>query len=362
MPTSSINWIYFGNFPQIDTDETNYTNEDPGAVNTTVSYTGLQLVTVTGDDADNSGIITSDDAGQTAETFTYDLGAGPVTATYDAESLVNVVVTQLNGTQTTSVVTLYQMTNGDTFLFDSNNFDFLKIASIQILGQVSDNYNGTQAPLTVDPPIDNARFVCFAAGTLIATPGGDRPVETLRPGDPVLTHDRGAQPLAWTGRRRLSPADLGANPALCPVRVAAGALGNGLPRRDLTVSPHHRMLVTGPAVQRLFSHPDILVPAKTLVGLPGITRLPPAGGADYVHILFDRHAIVLSEGAPTESLYPGSEALTMVGPEGRSQILTLFPGLVQAPWPFARPVAPPRDARRLARHLAPARRAEPVPA
>jgi hypothetical protein len=42
--------------------------------------------------------------------------------------------------------------------------------------------------------------ICFVTGTRIATPGGARPVETLAPGDLVMTRDHGAQPLLWTGR------------------------------------------------------------------------------------------------------------------------------------------------------------------
>lgn len=65
----------------------------------------------------------------------------------------------------------------------------------------------------------SAGFFCFAAGTLIATPGGDRPVEGLLPGDSVTTLDHGPQPLRWIGARRV--AGLGAD---APVWFAAGHL------------------------------------------------------------------------------------------------------------------------------------------
>ncbi len=42
---------------------------------------------------------------------------------------------------------------------------------------------------------------CFVAGTLIRTPDGDVPIESLRPGDLVLTLDDGPQPLRWVGSR-----------------------------------------------------------------------------------------------------------------------------------------------------------------
>jgi hypothetical protein len=42
---------------------------------------------------------------------------------------------------------------------------------------------------------------CFVAGTLIATPEGEKLVETLQPGDLVLTHDDGPQPIRWVGHQ-----------------------------------------------------------------------------------------------------------------------------------------------------------------
>ena len=43
--------------------------------------------------------------------------------------------------------------------------------------------------------------LCFAAGTLIATPEGMVPVETLMAGDQVITRDNGVQRLVWAGGR-----------------------------------------------------------------------------------------------------------------------------------------------------------------
>ncbi|HRO15212.1 MAG TPA: Hint domain-containing protein [Paracoccus sp. (in: a-proteobacteria)] len=47
----------------------------------------------------------------------------------------------------------------------------------------------------------------------------------------------------------------------------------------------------------------------------------------YHHILFDRHEVVLSEGAATETLFTGEQALKGVGEAARAEILTLFPEL-----------------------------------
>ncbi|KIC19549.1 LamG-like jellyroll fold domain-containing protein [Leisingera sp. ANG-DT] len=67
---------------------------------------------------------------------------------------------------------------------------------------------------------ENTGVVCFTAGTAIRTPQGDKPIETLRPGDLVCTLDNGPQPICWIGTRRLTRAELA---ALFPQRFRPGA-------------------------------------------------------------------------------------------------------------------------------------------
>ena len=177
---------------------------------------------------------------------------------------------------------------------------------------------------------------CFTPGTRIATPQGLRLAEDLRPGDLVLTEDHGPQPLIWVGARDLSAADLHRMPELCPVRIAAGALGLGLPQRDLIVSPQHRMLMDGPRAEVLFGEAEVLVAATHLVGLPGITRLP-AQAVTYLHLMCADHEILAAEGCLTESFQPATRMVAGMGTAQRDEILTLFPELAQgAGMPAAR--------------------------
>lgn len=152
---------------------------------------------------------------------------------------------------------------------------------------------------------------CFTPGTLIDTPTGPRPVETLRPGDLVRTLDRGARPLRLVLETALAPARLAADPGARPLRIPAGALGAGLPARDLVVSPQHRMLMSGSRCELMFGEAEVLVAARHL---PCAAPLGPgawlaAGGVRYLHLLFDRHEIIFAEGAPTESFLPGDTVL-----------------------------------------------------
>lgn len=193
-------------------------------------------------------------------------------------------------------------------------------------------------------------FVCFTAGTMIDTPNGAVAVEDLCPGDLVTTLDHGVQPVRWTGRRTLSAAELADHPNLRPIRIRAGALCEGVPTADLLVSPQHRVLVRSGIAQRLFGTNEILVAAKQLCQLDGIDVAEDTAGADYIHILFDRHEVIMSNGAPTESLYTGKEALKSVGEQAVAEIRALFPALLEdsyTPTP-ARAIASGRLGRKLA--------------
>lgn len=170
---------------------------------------------------------------------------------------------------------------------------------------------------------------CFTPGTRIATPRGEVPVEMLREGDKVVTRDNGLQEIRWVGQKVLDRATLSAQPHLRPVLIRAGALGRGLPERDMLVSPNHRVLMMGERPALYFDESEVFAAAKHLVGAEGITRVE-ATGLTYVHFMFDRHEVVLSDGAWTESFQPGDEALKGVGKAQAREILALFPQLETA--------------------------------
>jgi hypothetical protein len=47
----------------------------------------------------------------------------------------------------------------------------------------------------------------------------------------------------------------------------------------------------------------------------------------YIHFMFDRHEVVLSDGAWTESFQPGDQTLGAMGEATRQEIVALFPDL-----------------------------------
>lgn len=169
-------------------------------------------------------------------------------------------------------------------------------------------------------------IICFTPGTRIATPKGEIAVEKLKCGDKVITRDNGAQTLRWVGRRDLSPDDMRMNEAFQPVLIRAGALGNGVPERDMLVSPQHRMLVKSDLAEVMFQEREVLIAAKHLTGLDGVDQVR-TGAVSYLHLMFDQHEVVLAEGAWAESFQPGDQSLRGIGAEQRDEILTLFPEL-----------------------------------
>ncbi len=162
-------------------------------------------------------------------------------------------------------------------------------------------------------------FPCFVAGTRIDTPTGAQAIETLRPGDLVTTLDHGAQPLRWIGQKTVA----GIGP-LAPIRIAAGALSN---RRDLMVSPQHRMLVGDWRSALLFGEDQVLVAAKHLCNGSTI-RAQSQPCVTYVHLMFDRHEVIFAEGIPSESLQLGTESLKSLGTAAVAELQSLFPDMM----------------------------------
>ncbi|TKW65805.1 MAG: Hint domain-containing protein [Paracoccus denitrificans] len=198
---------------------------------------------------------------------------------------------------------------------------------------------------------------CFAAGTEIEAQGRMVLIEDIRVGDLVMTRDRGPQPVRWIGSHRLDQKQLAEHQKLKPIRISAGALGQGIPASDLIVSPQHRILVRSSIARRMFGADEILVAAKKLTSIDGISVAEDVTQVVYYHMLFDQHEIVIANGAEAESLYTGEEALKSLGPAARDEIFSIFPELraldaCESP-AGVRPLAEGRRARKLAeRHAA----------
>ena len=230
--------------------------------------------------------------------------------------------------------------------------------------------NGGVAVVNTELTKDSTGVVCFASGTLIRISLGEVPVEELNCDlHSVLTADCGYLPLRWSGGRKLSASDLRHYPNLRPIRILAGALGPCCPEQDLIVSPQHRILVGSRIVENMSSAPTALVAARHQTDVPGIAIADDLDEIEYWHFLFDDHQLVWSNGAISESLYTGKEALKTLVPAARQEVFALFPELEpngRAPPRPVRTLLSGREARELTRrharnavHLAQTRLARP---
>ena len=191
---------------------------------------------------------------------------------------------------------------------------------------------------------------CFTPGTMIATPEGEQPVERLNVGDDILTRDNGVQQIRWIGSRRMSGKELANAPHLNPILIKAGAFGGELPVRDMQLSPNHRVLVSSDATALYFEEREVFVAAKHLVNNRGVYEVESVG-TTYVHFLFDRHEVVLSDGTWSESFQPGDMSLRGIGNAQRQEIYDLFPDLRERAYakryPAARRVLTAEEAAKL---------------
>ncbi|HLO65525.1 MAG TPA: Hint domain-containing protein [Holophaga sp.] len=149
----------------------------------------------------------------------------------------------------------------------------------------------------------NAEAACFLEGTLIGTPQGDVPIETLRDGAWVFfipyarfRNGRSLPSLArvkWVARKRAAPGCRGAARGLASnrsVRMGQGALDGEMPHADLYITGHHQVVVRGD-----------LVPAGNLVDGIGFAWQDPPGSQGLFHLEFDEFGLVIANGVACES-------------------------------------------------------------
>lgn len=136
----------------------------------------------------------------------------------------------------------------------------------------------------------------------VLTPTGAVPAGQLCIGDQVETKDHGALPVQWIGLTHVSREQLSQRPALCPVRIRAGAIDGTYPREDLEVSPAAGLVMRS-NLDRL---DERLVSAAVLTRRDGFCKSIPRHGITYVQILLERHAVLVIEGLEMESFHPGN--------------------------------------------------------
>lgn len=346
-------------------DTTNLSQDDPAGTDVLADATYRGTAEI---DAVSAGVdvpfvaqITLDVLPRTVDIFSTTAGSPPTTTTYmvtdtpfDQQNIeVTATIQLLDGTPLTVTAPISgivaAITGASPSLAAAGGF-----VTPVVNGLVNTAALTVQTDTTVPKTIPPSQVLCFGRGTLIETDRGLVAVEDLRVGDMVVTRDNGLQPIRWIGSLVLTSAALATRANLRPIRIRAGALGANSPSADLIVSPQHRVLVRSKVAVKMFGADEILVAAKQLLNLDGIDIAEDLAEVEYYHFMFDDHQVVLSNGAETESLFTGPEALKSVGHAARREILDLFPDLAELdyePVP-ARMIPSGRKARKLVmRHL-----------
>lgn len=336
------NGTWFGSdtgspFPNNEVGNAQSDNDGAGFIPASFTWdgTGKETLKINDDDA------TFNDDDDTNQTLSEDI------AGFSAGTLVETQYGYILSGDDGSVATIYVVNfAGDT-------------GSDQVYGLVSNTplTPGVTYTITDVFAVANAPYssvACFCAGTLIDTADGPKPIERLQIGEMIVTKDNGPQPVRWIGSTELPASALQKNPNLRPIIIRQGALGINMPKTNLAVSPQHRILVKSRIAERMFGKPEVLVAAKQLCAVDGIDPATDCDNVTYFHMMFDQHEIVTSNGAMTESLFAGPQAINALPAAAMCEIYSLFPDLkdLKDLPPSARDLVPGRVGRELAeRHV-----------
>lgn len=140
------------------------------------------------------------------------------------------------------------------------------------------------------------------AGTPITTDKGELPVEFLQPGDFVMTKDASFVPLRGIGSYTVSRWDMIRQPELRPIVFPIDSIGNDT---ELRFCGTHRVYLSSIFADMIFGTPDVLAPARSCVGHRGIFEDARKRPPQYYQLLLDRHELIGSDGAWSESLFLG---------------------------------------------------------
>ncbi len=342
---------------QVVSDENSSTFEtvDTDAVNVTTTGFGITLQEEEGGDRTHG----NETVGWIAVEQGGDADTG-ISTSFNRVTHVDKTV-DLGDTMNNSVVLINEQTvNGsDTATANFTTYDQRNL-TIKVAEELSGDSEVRHTNETVGViAFERGLIVCFGQGTLIETINGPCKIEDLREGVLIRTHSPQNNEagdyaeLRHVVKRKFDQNTLRLNPKLYPVRIKKGALGEGLPKRDLLISQQHRMLISSQIAKNMFGRHEVLIPAHQLTKMPRIFIDRKVEYVEYFHLLFDQHEVIYAEGAPSESLYTGEEALATLASSEREELETIFPEIAYTsftPQPALIVPSPKRQKQLVQRH------------
>lgn len=183
---------------------------------------------------------------------------------------------------------------GDPLSHGSGPFDCtarrepLRVDGLSIVRRLGEflgfDQDAVDRSLSYDPDV----FTGFLPGTRIATNLGWRPVEAIAAGDLVATFDSGPRPVTAVTRERIAMSR--SAPLLA---IAPGVIGN---TREMVMLPNQPVMIESDTAELLLGDPFAVVPAITLDGVEGVTRLTPTTYAEVIKLHFNDDEIIYAEG------------------------------------------------------------------
>ncbi|MBV7409196.1 Hint domain-containing protein [Maritimibacter sp. DP1N21-5] len=170
--------------------------------------------------------------------------------------------------------------------------------------------------------------LCFAAGTMIATPKGERRIERLDAGDLVLDVEGEAHEILWRGHRSLTIPEGPLHEKWLPVRIRAHALGPNVPSRDTRLSQQHRVFLSHPILEHLAGVEAGFARAVHLVNDRSVRLCRGRREVDYHHILCAEHVALLANNLPAASLLLAAGGLAEEGEMWGDEAQSLPPELL----------------------------------
>lgn len=164
---------------------------------------------------------------------------------------------------------------------------------------------------------------CYCRGTSVLTERGPVAVENLLIGDRIVTRNAGLKPIKWIGTRSYRGRFVVGRKDILPVCLKAGSLEDGVPRRDLWVSPHHAMYIDG-----------VLIEARNLLNGVSIVQVEDVEMVEYFHVELDTHDVIFAEGALSETFVDDDNRGMF---QNALEFAALFPDSVSPPARYCAP-------------------------
>jgi hypothetical protein len=195
--------------------------------------------------------------------------------------------------------------------------------TLNLSNLVATNWVALTTPDSAGTGTDVFLVTCYCRGTMILTDQGEVAVEELVIGDRVATISGVSKPIKWIGRRSYEGRFIAGSRLVLPIRISEGAIDDGIPARDLWISPEHALYFDG-----------VLVPAVQLVNGTSIVQAEAVDELEYFHIELEAHDVIFAECAPAET-YVDCDNRGMF--QNGADFAALYPDDARPVWEFFAP-------------------------